>query len=93
VTKVTLWLRNLILGWLGISDHQARLLDLERHFVTKRDAEGAPVETLADVPVSRRQELKQPRTAGLSWPQRRAVLEATDGGTRAAIPQRMESTS
>jgi hypothetical protein len=40
-----LWLRNLILRWLGLADHQARLLDLERHFVTKRDEEGMPTET------------------------------------------------
>jgi hypothetical protein len=87
------WLRKLILGWLGIADHGERLKDVERHFVTKRDAEGAPIETLADVPVDKRDDLRKPRTAGMSWKQRRAYLEATDGGTRAALPSSLPSTS
>jgi hypothetical protein len=87
-----LWFRNLILRWLGLADHQARLLDLERHFVTKRDEEGMPTETLADVPVDKRKELKG-RTAGMSWPQRKRWLEATDGGRRAAMQESLPSTS
>jgi hypothetical protein len=64
-----------------LKELERRLLDIERHFVTKRDAHGAPTETLADVPVEKRKELK-PSLRGLSWPQRRAVLEETDGGRR-----------
>jgi hypothetical protein len=60
-----------------------RLHDLERHFVTARDAQGAPTQTLADVPVAERTKLHTSSMRGLSWPQRRAVLEATDGGRRA----------
>lgn len=59
-----------------------RLTDLERHFVTKRDASGVPVQTLADVPLHEREKLKGESLKGLSWPQRRAVLERTDGGRR-----------
>jgi hypothetical protein len=84
------WLKRLILRWLGV---EQRLLDLERHFVTKYDREGAIAETLADVPVEKRKELKTPKQKGLSWQQRRAVLEATDGGRRAPVGERMESTS
>lgn len=58
-----------------------RILDLERHFVTKRDAHGAPTETLADVPVEKRKDLR-PSLRGLSWPQKKAILEETDGGRR-----------
>lgn len=54
-----------------------RIKDLERHFVTKRDDEGKVIETLADVPVEKRNNNRPLR--GMSWPQRRAVLEATDG--------------
>jgi hypothetical protein len=86
------WLRNLILRWLGLSDHEGRLKDVERHFVTKRDREGAPLETLADVPLEKRKELK-PRMAGMSWTQRKAYLEATDGERRAPVGERFASTS
>jgi hypothetical protein len=58
-----------------------RVEDLERHFVTKRDpASGAVVETLADVPVEKREKLRRLSTAGMTWPQRKKLLEATDGG-------------
>lgn len=87
------WLRNLILSWLGIADHQARLLDVERHFITKRDASGVPTETLADVPIEKRNELKKGRSAGMSWPQRKKWLEATDGGMRAPVGETLPSTS
>ncbi len=85
--------RKLILRWLGIADYQERIKDLERHFVTKRDAEGMVTETLADVPVEKRKELQQKRTAGMSWPQRKAYLEATDGGRRAVVGERFPSNS
>jgi len=76
-------LAGLLVGTLLIKKgFEARLKDLERHFVTKRDASGAPVETLADVPVSERDKLKGESLKGLSWPQRRAILERTDGGRR-----------
>ena len=88
-----LWLRNLILSFLGLADHEERLRDVERHFITKRDKLGAVTETLADVPVDKRDKLRGPRQAGLSWPQRKALLEATDGGNRAAVGERLPSTS
>jgi hypothetical protein len=75
-------LRQLALHWLGLADHDGRLHDLERHFVTKRNAEGKPVETLADVPLEERKERQQMRTRGMSWQQKKAWLEATDGGRR-----------
>jgi hypothetical protein len=88
------WLRNLILRWLGLADHEGRLKDVERHFVTKRDREGLPVETLADVPLEKRKEKEmKPRMAGMSWAQRKAYLEATDGERRAPVGERFASTS
>ena len=44
------WIKHLFVRWL-LADVEARILDLEKHFVTKRNAEGAPIETLADVPL------------------------------------------
>lgn len=86
------WLRNLILRWLGLTDHEGRLLDLEKHFVTKRDQTGQPIQTLADVKLEDRREFR-PRQAGMNWQQRRAVLEATDGGRRAPVEERLPSIS
>jgi hypothetical protein len=85
-------IKQALILWL-LADHEARLKDLERHFVTRYDREGAIAETLADVSVDKRKELKAPRTAGLSWPQRQRYLEATDGGTRAPVAERIASTS
>ena len=48
-------IKKLILRWLGLADHTGRIEDLERHFVTKRNAEGFVVETLADVPLEKQQ--------------------------------------
>lgn len=64
-----------------LAELEKRIFDLERHFVTKRDAHGTPTETLADVPVEKRKDLKQ-SLRGLSWPQKKAILEETDGGRR-----------
>jgi hypothetical protein len=76
-------IQQLILRWLGLEEVDVRIRDLERHFVTKRDAEGNVTETLADVPVENRKDLKHsPR--GMSWAQQRRWLEATDGGRRQA---------
>jgi hypothetical protein len=86
-------LRNFLLRFLGLSDHEERLKDVERHFVTKRDQQGVPTETLADVPVDKRDKLRGPRQAGLTPHQRRAYLEATDGGMRAPMGERLPSTS
>jgi len=63
-----------------IRELEARVLDLERHFVTKRDANGSPTETLADVPLEKRK--KAESLKGLSWPQRKWILELTDGGRK-----------
>jgi hypothetical protein len=65
-----------------IAELEARLVDLERHFVTKRSESGEVVETLADVPVHKRSKEKQLSTRGMSWAQRKAILEATDGGRK-----------
>jgi len=61
---------------------EERVRDLEKHFVTKRDAQGQPVETLADVPVGKRKELRMRRIT--NWPQQRRWLEQTDGGRLSA---------
>lgn len=87
------WLRNLVLRFLGLAELEARLQDLERHFVTKRDQAGAPIETLADVPPSKRGELRNPKRAGMSPQQYVRWLEATDGGTRAPRTERLPSLS
>lgn len=60
---------------------EKRIFDLERHFVTKRNEQGVVVETLADVPVDKRKDVKKAQR-GMSWQQRKAVLELTDGGRR-----------
>lgn len=86
------WLKKISLNFLGLSDHEGRLKDVERHFVTKRGTQGEITETLADLPFEQRKEFK-PRMAGLTPMQRRAYLEATDGGTRAAVGERLPSTS
>lgn len=67
-------MREKLLKWLGVSDHEGRIKDLERHFVVKRDEQGKPTKTLADVPLADRKEL-EPNRAGLSWQQRKAMLE------------------
>lgn len=88
-------LKQLLIRWLCgdlLEQYDGRIKDLERHFVTRRDREGMAVETLADVPLEKRKEIK-PRQAGLSWHQRRAYLEATDGERRAPVAERIESTS
>lgn len=84
------WLRNLILKWLGIDKLDARLYTVEKHFVTRRDQAGGVVETLADVPLDKRKELK-PKRAGMSPQQYLRYLEATDGGTRAPREERLPS--
>jgi len=73
-------LKRLFMRWV-LSELEARVKDLERHFVTKRDETGNITETLADVPLAERKD-RQLSTRGLSWAQRRAMLEATDGGRR-----------
>lgn len=75
------WLKKKLASWL-LADIEARVLDLERHFVTRRDSSGAITETLADVPLKDRKE-RQAKLGGMSWAQRRAWLEATDGGRKA----------
>jgi hypothetical protein len=75
------WLKKILVRWL-LSEHEARILDLEKHFVTKRDAEGKVTETLADVPLEHRKPRKV-SMAGASWTQRKNWLEVTDGGRKA----------
>jgi hypothetical protein len=52
---------------------ETRIRDLERHFVTKCDEAGNVTETLADIPVEKR-DLKRP-LRGMNWDQRRRWLE------------------
>lgn len=87
------WLRTLILRWLGIADHQQRLVDIERQFVTRYNETGDITETLADVPVEKRADLRKRKAAGMNWQQRKRWLEATDGGTRAPVTDRLASNS
>ena len=61
-----------------------RVKDLERQFAIEYDDAGHVVKTLADVPMAERPNVKvirKPKSplSGLSWPQRRAMLEKTDG--------------
>ena len=65
-------------------DLEARIRDIERQFVTKYADDGRVIETLADVAIDDRAAVKVVRRPkhplqGMSWPQRRAALEATDG--------------
>lgn len=78
---MTKYLRNFILRWLELSDHEGRLKDVEWHFVVKRDAAGLPIETLADVPLADRKSLNTKRR-GMSVEQRRQWMEQTDGGRK-----------
>lgn len=77
-------MKTLLKKWLGFPELEARVLDLERHFVTKRNEQGQAIETLADVPLKDRSERKL-RMGGMSWQQRKQVLEATDGGRTALV--------
>jgi len=65
-----------------VAEFESRLLDLERHFVTKRDEKGNATETLADIPVQNRtrNKTKQGPLKGRSWHQVQRYLEETDGG-------------
>lgn len=69
---------------LSEDDYQeltGRIEAIEKHFVVERDAKGAITKTLADVPYRERRSLKKNiNFRGTSWPQRRAWLEATEGG-------------
>jgi hypothetical protein len=65
-----------------VADLEGRIADLERHFVTKRNAEGGVIETLADVPLAKRSEKKKASLKGLTWPQKKRLLEISDGGRR-----------
>jgi len=65
--------------WSELAELRSRITDIERHFVTKRDAAGAPVETLADVPYEQRKK-KPVSLRGTTWAQKRQWLEQTDGG-------------
>jgi hypothetical protein len=73
------WLRSKLRLWLGIDKLEARVLDLERHFVTKRGEAGEILETLADVPIDKRKE-RANKMRGMSIQQRIAWAEKTDGG-------------
>lgn len=73
------WLRNKLIRWM-CHELDERLKTVEAHFVTKRDEHGRVTETLADVPLEQRKELKTPRMAGMSMAMRLAWLEKTDGG-------------
>lgn len=79
-TEITL-LKTLVRGF------EARIKDLERQFATRYDDAGKVVETLADIPIAERANvrvLRRPKNpmAGMSWQQRKRYLEETDGGRR-----------
>lgn len=76
------WLKQILIRWL-LADHEGRLKDIERHFVTKRDPEtGEVTETLADVPLKAREHKPLNQMRGMSMAQRKAWLEKTDGGRK-----------
>jgi hypothetical protein len=73
--------------------YEARIRDLERQFATKYDDAGKVVETLADIPMDQRANVKvirKPRNpmAGMTWQQQKNYLEATDGGRKVGNVQR-----
>lgn len=70
-----------------LAKYEARIRDLERQFATKYNDEGKVTETLADIPIENRANVKvlrRPKNpmSGMSWPQRRAWLERTEGGRK-----------
>lgn len=73
------WLTNWFKKLLGITELEAKVRDLERHFVTKRGDNGEVLETLADVPLEKRKE-RAAKPRGMSMAQRIAWAEKTDGG-------------
>jgi hypothetical protein len=78
IARIIAWALS---GW--VEEAEQRIIDLERHFVTKRKPDGSVAETLADVPVEERHRL--PKNSGLrgaSMQQRLRWLERTEGGTR-----------
>ena len=75
MNRLKLWLKRL----LGIDQLEQRIIDLERHFVTRRDETGKVVETLADVSLEKRKE-RATRPRGMSTQQLREWAEKTDGG-------------
>lgn len=69
--------------WSAFYWLERRIYDMEHMFTTKRDAKGTVVQTLADVDVKNRETKKvHGSTRGMSWLQRRTILEKTEGGRR-----------
>jgi len=69
--------------WSKFGELETRIKDLEEHFVIKRDAHGNPTQTLADIPVEQRSDMrKKLSTRGMSWPQKQKILEMTEGGRK-----------
>lgn len=65
-----------------VDELKQRLYDIERHFVTKRDETGRPIETLAD------RQQKKFKPTRVTWQQTRRWLEATDGGRKVESGER-----
>lgn len=76
------WLRNKLRAWLGLDKLEARILDCERQFVTRRNEAGEITQTLADVPIEQRKQIPPVRLKGMSIQQRIAWAERTDGGRK-----------
>lgn len=59
-----------------VAELEQRLVDIEKHFVTKRDESGNVIETLAD------RQKKKFKPTRVTWQQTRRFLEVTDGGRK-----------
>lgn len=73
--------------WSKLAELEARIRDMERQFSVEIDGEtGKVTRTLADVPISEREELRKKKALRrATWAQRQAWLEQTDGGRRLGI--------
>ncbi len=70
-----------------IAELETRLLDIEKHFVTKRDETGKVVETLADR-AKRRMSATPPK--GVTIAQLCKWFSITDGGRKVGEPERTQ---
>ena len=74
--------KELLIRWLELDKLDLRLVDVERHFVTKRDAAGKVTETLAEKAAERDGRPLPKMRRSRSWDQQRRFLEA-DSAARA----------
>ena len=69
-------IKEWLIRWLELDKLDLRLVDVERHFVTKRDAAGKVTETLAEKAAERDGRPLPHKLRSRSWDQKRRMLEA-----------------